>query len=306
MLPALLATVLFSWSVLFANRSAKLLGGVTANFARICLATALLAVWAHGFGGGLGSPGFRIFFLSGCVGFGLGDVALYQALPRLGSRLTILMVHCLAAPFAALTEWLWLGTTLTRAQIFFGIVILGGVTIALAPREHLHLAPKERCLGILFGTLAAFGQGFGAVLSRKAEAVNQFAGESIDGGTATYQRILGGLLITSLFVLWVKRRPRKSPTANDPKELSRGSKAVWRAAWPWVVLNSLAGPTLGVSCYQWALKTTPAGVVLPIVATAPVVIIPFAYLLDGDRPGLRSVIGGVIAVAGAIALTRAW
>lgn len=304
MFPAFLATILFSWSVLFANRSTKLLGGVTANFARICLAAALLAVWAHGFGGGLGSPGFRIFFLSGCVGFGLGDVALYQALPRLGSRLTILLVHCLAAPFAALTEWLWLGTTLTLAQILAGLVILCGVTIALAPREHLHLAPRERFFGILFGTLAAFGQGLGAVLTRKAEAVNRLAGESIDGGTATYQRILGGLLVTSLFVLWVKSRSRTGRTANDPVASARETRAVWRAAWPWVWLNSLAGPTLGVSCYQWALKTTPAGIVLPIVATAPVVIMPFAYLLDGDRPGLRSVIGGVIAVAGAVALTR--
>jgi len=304
MLPAFLATILFSWSVLFANRSTKLLGGVTANFARICLAAALLAFWAHGFGGGVGSPGFRIFFLSGCVGFGLGDVALYQALPRLGSRLTILLVHCLAAPFAALSEWLWLGTTLTPAQMLCGLVILAGVAIALAPREHLHLQPGVRCLGVLFGIVAAFGQGFGAVLTRKAEAVNRLAGVSIDGGTATYQRILGGLLVTSVFVLWVKALSRRRPAGDVPAERPRDRKAVWRVAWLWVLLNCLAGPTLGVSCYQWALKTTPAGIVLPIVATAPVVILPFAYLLDNDRPGLRSVIGGIIAVAGAIALTQ--
>jgi drug/metabolite transporter (DMT)-like permease len=75
--------------------------------------------------------------------------------------------------------------------------------------------------------------------------------------------------------------------------------------WLWVLFNALAGPTIGVGCYQWALATTGSGLVLPIVATTPIVVIPFAYLLDGDRPGPRSIVGGLIAVAGAIGLTLA-
>src|SRR5947207_5341201 len=137
MLPAFLATILFSLSVIFASRTTRLLGGTTANLYRLCLSTVLLAIWAHAFGKGLGGGAFRVFFVSGCIGFGLGDLALYQTIPRLGPRLTILMVHCLAAPFAALTEWLWLGTRLTSAQISSGLVILAVVWTALAPREHV-------------------------------------------------------------------------------------------------------------------------------------------------------------------------
>jgi len=70
-----------------------------------------------------------------------------------------------------------------------------------------------------------------------------------------------------------------------------------------VVVNTLGGPVLGVGCYQWALSTTPSGIVLPIVATLPLVVIPFAWRLEGDRPGGRSIIGGIIAVTGVIALT---
>jgi drug/metabolite transporter (DMT)-like permease len=304
MLPAFLTTVFFSLSVVFANQSTRLLGGMTANFWRIVLATILLAAWAHGFGQGLGGGALAVFFLSGCVGFGLGDVAMYLALPRLGSRLTILLVQCLAAPFAAVTEWLWLGTTLSAAQIASGLVILLGVVVALAPSEHLHIAPRTLARGILFGTVAAFGQGFGAVLTRKANQVAAHAGQSVDGGTAAYQRILGGLLIATLTVLWVNRKRifADAVGVSEPP-LARSSR--WRAAAGWVVLNSLAGPTLGVSCYQWALKTTPSGVVLPIVATTPLVVIPFAFLLERDRPGPRSLVGGVVAVVGAIALTLA-
>ena len=69
--------------------------------------------------------------------------------------------------------------------------------------------------------------------------------------------------------------------------------------------NGLAGPVLGVGCYQWALATTPGGIVLPIAATAPLLAIPIAWKLEGDRPTRRSLVGGVIAVAGCVALTLA-
>jgi drug/metabolite transporter (DMT)-like permease len=76
----------------------------------------------------------------------------------------------------------------------------------------------------------------------------------------------------------------------------------WRQAWPWVIANALAGPTLGVAFFQWALAIAPTGIVLSIVATTPLVVIPFTMLLDGERPTLRSLIGGAVAVLGAAAL----
>jgi drug/metabolite transporter (DMT)-like permease len=69
------------------------------------------------------------------------------------------------------------------------------------------------------------------------------------------------------------------------------------------VAHAIAGPVLGVSCYQWALAHTPSGIVLPIVATTPLVAIPLTYWLEGDRPSKRSILGGIVAVAGCIALT---
>jgi drug/metabolite transporter (DMT)-like permease len=302
MFPAFLATVLFSLSVVFANRTTRILGGITANFYRLILSTILLAIWAHAFGKGLGGGAFGFFFLSGCIGFGLGDLALYQALPCLGPRLTILMVHCLAAPFATLVEWLWMGTTLSTAQIVSAGIILVGVAIALAPGEHLHIPRNLLVAGIALGLIAAIGQGGGAVVSRKAYAIVKTGGQNIDGLSAAYQRILGGLVFAlppSLWILWKKRQNNRAADTA-----AAFSKAKFKSVpiWLWVVLNSLAGPTIGVGCYQWALGTTPSGVVLPMVATTPLAVIPFAYLMDGERPGPRSLVGGVIAVAGAISL----
>jgi len=294
MIPSFLTAILWSISVVCATRSTRYLGGALANLTRLFLGTILLALWAHLFGKGLSGAGLWFFVLSGLAGFGLGDVAGYEALPRLGSRLAILIMQCVAAPIAALIEWLWLGTTLSLVQIACGLFILAGVVIAMAPKDHLHIERTRLASGVLFGLVAAFGQALGAVLSRKAYQVAHIAGQSIDGGTAAYQRILGGLGLVALYFIVIKARAKES--ASSPA-------GAWRAAWPWVIFNALAGPTVGVSCYQWALATTPSGIVLPIVATTPLIVIPFAYKIEGDRPGVRSLIGGVIAVAGAIALT---
>src|SRR5262249_27427397 len=122
MLAAFFTTVLFSISAVCGNRTAKLLGGMEANFWRLRFAAALLAVYAHGYDGGLAGSAFPLFLVSGCIGFGVGDVAFFQALPRLGSRLSVMLTLCLSSPLAALVEWWWLRTELTQAEVIFGLV----------------------------------------------------------------------------------------------------------------------------------------------------------------------------------------
>lgn len=302
-LAAILTTVLFSLSAVSAHRAARLMGATSANFWRLLVATALLALWAHTLGAGLLGRALSWFLLSGCVGFGLGDLALFQALPRLGSRLTTLLVQCLAAPMGAITERLWLGTALSGAQMVWGLTILAGVALALAPGVHLRITRRTWLIGTMFGVMAAAGQGGGAVLSRRAFAVSAAAGESIDGLTAAYQRILGGLAIAALGLWLVRRQEKKRDMSeagrSNPPQRPTGHSA---SAWWWVLVNALSGPTLGVSCLQWALKTTPTGIVLPIVATTPLAVIPFARVMEGEPVSARSVLGGLMAVIGAAGL----
>ena len=116
MFAAFLATFCFSISVVCGTRTAKLIGGIEANFWRLALATLFLGVWTFTGGNGLGSGALPIFLLSGLIGIGIGDAGLFEALPRLGSRLSVLLIQCGTAPIAALVEWLWLGTTLGAVQ----------------------------------------------------------------------------------------------------------------------------------------------------------------------------------------------
>ena len=287
--------------------SSRILGGTEAHFWRLSFATLLLGLIAHFFGQPSRDSAFGILFISGCIGFGLGDLALFQTLPRLGSRLSMMFGSCLAAPLAALIEWLWLGTRLTPEQMLCSATILVGIVIALTPGEHLTISRREWIWGAFFGVVAALGQAFGAVLSRKAFAVASQAGDNLDGITAAYQRILGGMVVTLPAFLSVRRRALAlsiTSSAETRRALEHEKKVAWSRAWPWVLLNGLAGPALGVACFQWALKVYPTGIVLPIVAITPLVIIPFSRYWKGERPTLRSLVGGLIAVAGAVALAR--
>lgn len=322
-----LATLLFSISAVSARRSVAHLGSITANVARLALAALLLGLWAHTAGDGLSGTAAWVFFLSGVIGFGFGDIALFHALPRLGSRLSILFTQCLAVPIAIPVEWLWLGTDLAISTMAFSAVVLAGILVALLPRKlpegvgcGQESAARTRMLGILFGIGSAAGQGLGAVVSRKAYGMAHTAGEFPDGMTAAYQRILGGLLIAALFYLLLRRResatrPSAAAAGGNPPLLTAaeslastgrksGPKRLRPAILLLIAINALSGPVLGVSAYQWALGTTPSGVVLSIVALTPITVIPLAFLLEGDRPTTRSLVGGLIAVTGAIGL--AW
>jgi drug/metabolite transporter (DMT)-like permease len=293
MLASALTTILFSFSVIFAAKSSRLIGGPAANLGRLAIATLLLGIWSHLRGAGLHGASLPWFFASGVIGFGLGDMALFGALPRIGPRLAILLTQCLAAPIAAFIEWTWLGTTLHKTDMACAAVILIGVVIALAPDHGLQVERRVFWIGVLCGVGSALGQAGGAVISRKAYDVAAFAHFPIDGGSAAYQRIIGGVLMTVIgFFLLQQNRP---PAPDAPAR-------AWRRAMPLVLANALAGPSLGVGCYQWALQTTESGIVLAIVATSPVVTIGLSYLLDGLRPTRRALTGGVVAVAGAIAL----
>jgi drug/metabolite transporter (DMT)-like permease len=210
------------------------------------------------------------------------------------------LVHCLAAPFAAGIEWLWLGTRLTSEQAWSSVVILAGVALALAPDRRLRLTRSALVWGIVFGVTAAFAQGLGAVVSRKAYQVAAGAGEHIDGLTAAYQRIVAGWAIAAASYVLFRKRDAVLDSVRSDADLTPQSR--WERARGWVLLNALAGPTLGVGCYQWALADAPTGVVLPIVATTPIVIIPLARLIEGERPRKRSLLGGAIAVIGAVTL----
>lgn len=303
MFAAFLTTIFFSLSSIFANRSIRVVGATYANLGRLLVAALVLGAYAHTLGQGLGGEATYWLLLSGVVGMGLGDLAAFGAFPILGSRLTALVTQCLAAPIAACTEYVWLGTTLSGVQVLWSTVILAGVGFALMPSRRHPPRVKVKPIGFLWGAFSAAGQGIGAVMSRKANEIANASGQTLDGITGAYQRILGGLVIALLFFLIRGAITRALSRGERKVELPPIADQPWYA-FLWIPANGLSGAVIGVSCYQWALFTTSSGLVLPIVATTPLVIIPLSYWIERETPTLRSIIGAGIAVTGAVVLTQ--
>ena len=296
MFAALLTTFCFAASAILARRSTGMLGSQSANLARQLVALVLLGIWAHFFGQGIRGPGLLMFLFSGILGFGLGDIALFEALPRLGAGLTVLIVQCLAVPIGAMTEWLWLGTRITPTQMVSAAVILAGVVLAVAPERESLIPKGHRIAGVVFAIIGAFGQALGAVVSRQGFLLDHKIGLQLDGPTSAYQRLLGGIVCVALLAsVTSKVRRWRNPSA-DRQGLP------WRDAMPWIIGNAMAGPVFGVALYQWGLRDSPSAIVLSIVSTTPLAVMMISFVFEKTRPTPRALVGSLLAVLGVVAL----
>lgn len=299
MLAAILTTFLFALSGVTGQHTAVRLGGVWGNFVRLCVAVVVLGVivlfaWPASLHGEV----YFWFFLSGVIGFGIGDVALFLGYERIGSRLTILLNLCLAPLFAMLLEWIWLANGVTLRIVACAVLVLTGVVMAIRPGAKSRQKMERRgrfSVGVVAAIVAGLGQGMGAVVSRKAEEVAFVLDVPVNGISAAFQRVSAGLAFALLAVIVVR--------CVFPREHSRHwGNPFDRKVAPWLLGAALFGPVIGVSCFQWALQSLESGIVLAVVATTPIVMMPMSAITEGDHPSRLSIAGAVLAVTGVVLL----
>lgn len=290
---ALGAAFFYAWSVTCARRSSAHHGPDLANLGRLLIAVIVIGLFVafsdrHPF-----CAGWEWLILGGVLGLGIGDIALFHALPRIGVGLTMLLTQCLAAPFALILEYQALGHSPNGAQMLAALVILIGVGVALgAPAEG---DPADRRAGVWLGVLSALGQACGAVSTPLTVEACKQAGETIpDGFAQAFVRLLGGLPVVLLFLLWASRKEGLFAKIRRPYAFA---SAPW-----WMLMNGIAGPALGVACYQWALTQHPAALVLSVVALTPLIGLIMQWAIEGQRPSWRLWLGGAIAIIGVILL----
>jgi drug/metabolite transporter (DMT)-like permease len=290
---AFLTSFFFAWSITCARRSSYYHGADLANLGRITVAFIGVGAFILLSGRGLLFPGWPWLILGGAIGLGIGDIASFHSLTRIGAGLALLIMQTLAAPFALILEYFVLGHAPSWTQMGAATVILMGVAIALGrppegDRRHWRL-------GVTLSVLAALGQACGAVSTPIAKAACLAAEQTLpDGLSQGFLRLIGGLPIVLVFVLWNTRAHGLFAQVRQPYE---GTKARG-----WMLMNGLAGPGIGVACYQWALSTNSSAIVLSIVALSPLFALLFQWLVEGNRPGPRVWLGGAVAIGGVILL----
>jgi|TARA_B110001454_G_scaffold146183_1_gene135695 drug/metabolite transporter (DMT)-like permease len=293
---AIITAILFAFSAVFNTRITKLLDEVSANYYRLLIACLILGVLTAIFQPSSFHPlASSWLLLSGVVGFGLGDIALFAAFSRIGSRLTILINFSLSAIVGAFADWLVLDDAIGIWQWGSIIIILCGLGIALLSSKNPEIRQGSFRLGIIAALIAGVGQGIGASISRHAEKIADSSGIVINGVSQAFQRVSAGLFCLALVWLWKRARGKLSQPSSNKKTIAG-----------WLILAAIFGPVLGVSCLQQSLKTLTSGEAMAVTATSPLLLIPLAYFFEGDRIRPLALSGAFLGVGGVIimALTR--
>lgn len=301
MAPALLTTLLFALTAVCATQSALAFGPERANLGRLLIAVLLLGAWSHVFGQGFGGGQLPLLVLAGMIGFGAGGWCMFQAFPRIGSTLALLVVECAAALVALLLGWIFLGAAISLNQALFTVLILGGLFYALAPYRLPGGSPASLWIGVGFTVLGALGQGISWVLTKAAFLNLLASGEELGHLTAAYQRLIGGCLFA--LVISVLSRARKRGEPVPATGISPLLKKVPRRGFPWMLANALAGPVLGVSAMMWAIRSVGnPGLVQAVVATATLFSVPLSRLTENRRFRPNYFLGSLLALGGVAGL----
>ena len=292
MIFAITTALLFAFSAICNTRGSRAMDQITANLLRLTTAAILLGIITFLFY----PESFQFeaslwLALSGLIGFGIGDIALFIALSRIGSRLTILINFCTATVIGAFADKLLLNDSITFRTWSFICLVLIGLIIALLPTKNSLTFLKGKGLGMITALIAGIGQGVGATTSRIAENKALENGLSISAASQAFQRVFAGMIFL-LIIHLIKK-----------KIFKRGTDSGTSKVFHWLVLAAIFGPVLGVTCFQQSLKTMTSGESMAIISTSPLILIPLAYFFEQDTPTKKSIFGTLLAIFGVIGIT---
>lgn len=285
-LAAIGTALLWTLSALAWTSAGKTIGAISVSFIRLVITCAFLMVYGQ-LGRGLAFPTdadahtWMTLGISGLLGLFLADICLFKALLLIGPRLSLL-VQSLSPPIATLASWMLYSEKLAPRQWLAMVVTLAGVVWVVLERPesdaevHRH---RHLWWGVLLASLAAVGQALGFVLSRRGIG-------DYDAGAATFVRVLAAMAGYLVLLTLLRRWP-------SIMAATRHHKAMFI-----MTLGALVGPFLGVVLSMVAVRYCHAGVVTTIIGTMPILILPFAILLYGEKVSLRAAGGAVVSVVG--------
>jgi len=225
-------------------------------------------------------------FISGLVGFVIGDLCLFRAFVLIGARISMLIM-ALTPPITALIGWMVLGETLTLQNwIGMTITVIGISLVVLKKAERS--SQKGRftnfklgypVVGVLLALGGAIGQGAGLVLSK-------FGMQDYDAFAASQIRIIAGIIGFALIFTILRRWRDVFIGMSFRKPMIQLS------------VGAFFGPFLGVSFSLIAVKYTSAGIAATLMALVPVFIIVPSVVFFKEKITFKEVTGAAIAVGG--------
>lgn len=222
--------------------------------------------------------------LSGIIGLGFGDIALFYAFTTIGTRLSML-IYSLAPVISAMAGLFFWGEHLSIIQIIAMIVTVLAITyvgVLSNEREaNFKIKSKNYWIGFLAAILGAIGQALGLIFS-KMGIYGDFPALS-----GLVIRLLGGtILIWGMTFL----KKQVKDTIDSIKEDKKSHLYIW--------IGTLTGPIGGIYFSLLGLKYASLGVASVLQSLSPIFLLPIGALIFHEKISFKAVIGTVVAMIG--------
>jgi drug/metabolite transporter (DMT)-like permease len=285
-LASLATAVLWTFSAVAWTSAGKHIGALAVSFLRLLLAIGMFTAYGY-WHRGLAWPSdasprvWQVLGASGFLGFFVSDLCLFKAFLLIGPR-RALLVTSLTPPLAVLISWVWFDAGLgPQAWLAMAVTLAGVLWVVLEQRdgeEHPH-GRKQLRYGLFLAGTATAVQALGTVMAKDGIA-------GYDPAASAFIRVLGALVGYVLLITLLGRWRPMLAASRQPK--------------PMLMLlgGAVVGPFLGVTTYMLALQNCHVGVVTTILATIPVMILPFSVFLYGERVSVRAIGGALVAAIG--------
>ena len=213
---------------------------------------------------------------SGAIGIGIADTAFFMALRRLGAGL-VAVVECVYAPTIVILAVIFLGEELGWSFAAGAALVIGGVLLAVL--EEIKVPKKGIAAGVALSMFGVFCMAIGVVLAKGPLE----RGALVE---VTLIRLVAGIATQ---LVWIVPFERSALAVLKPSP-------VWRTLMPAAVL----GAYISMLFWLGGFKYADASVAAVLNQLSTVFTMLFAWALLKEKPSGRRLLGGLIAVAGAV------
>ncbi len=283
-LSALLTACVWSISSIMFAGAIRRIGSVQVNVARLVIAAVLLllTIFAAKLSLRLSFGQYAYLGISGCIGLVFGDTFLFKSFQVSGARISMLIMS-LAPAISALLAYIILGEMLSLWGIVGIIVTTAGIAVVVVSNQQsAPVQTKVTKMGLVYGFLAAVGQGAGLVFARLA-----FVEGEINGFVATFIRIAASVMILLPLTLITGRI--KNPVGVFLKD---------KRALMLTIGGAIFGPYLGITFSLIAIMYTKVGIAATLIATVPILMLPLVRVIYKERLSWHAIVGACVAVGG--------
>lgn len=207
-----------------------------------------------------------------------------------GAAIATFLVYS-SAGFAALLGWWFLDERLNQAKIAAILLCLTGCAM-VSGVFGLKLQGNLSPLGVATGIFSGFSYAAYSLMGRSAcnRGINPWT-------TLLYTFGFAAVFLLLINLLTIDILPWGRTGANDLFWLGRAAEG-----WGWLILLAVGPSLAGFGLYNMSLKRLPSSTVNLIATTEPVFTAVLAYLLLGEFLGSLQLSGGLLIVAGVLAL----